>query len=89
MTLDSPKHEPVRRSEVAHDLPDAMRPWNRMRRRCLHGYACQYFEDGGTMPRFTLERPPQLLFEARQFLSHSDPSSFVCQRRVGRLFGRR
>src|SRR5438876_998638 len=72
MTLDSVKHEPVRSGEMEHDLPDAVPPWNGMRRGCLDGDACQYLEDGGTMPRFTLERPQHLLLEARQFLSHSD-----------------
>src|SRR5215471_509757 len=58
MPLNSLKHEPVRRGEVKHDLPDAVCSRNGTHRCCFGGNAGQCLEDGGAMPRFTLERPP-------------------------------
>jgi hypothetical protein len=71
--VDPLKHKPVRCGQMKHNLPDAVRPWNGMRRRLLAGDARQSLEDSGTMPRFTLNCPPHLFFKARQFLSHSVP----------------
>jgi hypothetical protein len=70
MTLDALKHEPVPSGEVKHDFPDAVCSRNGMRRGGFGGNAGQCLEDGGAMPRITLERAAHLVFKAVNFFSH-------------------
>ena len=70
----SPQHEVVARGEVQHDLPYGMRAGDRTRRRFDGSDAAQQLDDGGAVPRRSLERSAQLFLETGD-LGRSAPAS--------------
>ena len=62
--FNSSQSDSLPRPNVENDLPDAVRPRDRMRGRLLGGDAFEHFGDGRPVPRRAFERSLQLVLDS-------------------------